>query len=400
MAFASEAIATPSLTGSEQAMGELMAATFERLGLQVAWQEVEDDRPNVVGTLYGAGGGPSLMFNGHMDTSYSGTEPWLADVAGFQPRAFVKDGRLFGLGIANMKGALACYVEALSALGDAGVRLRGDLMIAAVAGEIEKSPYGEAARGGAYRGYGAGSRHLVSHGGVADMCILGEPTESKLVLAHFGSLWLRISTRGEFIHTAFTEGRRGHNAIVRLHEVLDAILEWIPSWESDPANACDGVGALVNLGAIDGGFPWRLSRTPHRADLFLDVRVPPDEPMATARGELLDMVRTLQRRFGDYGIDAEVYVTAPGARIDPSHPLVGAVEGAHREVFGATPAREVTRWYSDASVLAAAGIPTLNYGTSTGLMDTTDGENLDIQGLVQTARVYALAAMELCGVER
>ena len=46
----------------------------------------------------------------------------------------------------------------------------------------------------------------------------------------------------------------------------------------------------------------------------------------------------------------------------------------------------------------AAGIPTLNYGTSTGLLDTTDGENLDIEGLVKTARVYALAAMEVCGV--
>jgi acetylornithine deacetylase/succinyl-diaminopimelate desuccinylase-like protein len=121
--------------------------------------------------------------------------------------------------------------------------------------------------------------------------------------------------------------------------------------------------------------------------------------MATARGELLEMVRGLQRRFGGYEIDAEVYVTAPGARIDPSHPLIGALEDAHRAVFGETPEREVTRWYSDASVLTAAGIPTLNYGTSTGLMDTSDGENLDIAGLVRTARVYALAAMELCGVE-
>ena len=60
--------------------------------------------------------------------------------------------------------------------------------------------------------------------------------------------------------------------------------------------------------------------------------------------------------------------------------------------------RAVTRWYSDASALSRAGIPTVNYGTSTGLLDTSDGENLDIEGLVRTARVYALAAMELCGV--
>ena len=84
-----------------------------------------------------------------------------------------------------MKGALACYVEALRALSDAGIRLRGDLLVAAVCGEIEKTQFGDA-QGAEFRGYAAGSRHLVSHGGVADMCILGEPTESKVVLGHFG----------------------------------------------------------------------------------------------------------------------------------------------------------------------------------------------------------------------
>ena len=73
--------------------------------------------------------------------------------------------------------------------------LRGDCMIAAVCGEIEKTQYGDA-QGAQYRGYAAGSRYLVSHGGVADMCILGEPTEGKVVLGHFGSLWLRIGTQG------------------------------------------------------------------------------------------------------------------------------------------------------------------------------------------------------------
>ena len=68
-------------------------------------------------------------------------------------------------------------------------------MIAAVAGEIEKTQQGDA-QGAEYRGYAAGSRYLVGHGGAADMCILGEPTEQKLVLAHFGTLWLRLSTTG------------------------------------------------------------------------------------------------------------------------------------------------------------------------------------------------------------
>ncbi len=394
---ASRMIGVHSFTGDEEGMARLMAELLEARSLHVQWQQVEDGRANVLGTWAGAGGGPSLMFNGHMDTSYSGREPWLRSVRGFQPSAFVQDGRLYGLGISNMKGALACYVEAVSALQDGGVRLRGDVLLAAVCGEIEKTQHGDA-QGAQYRGYAAGTRYLVSHGGVADMCLLGEPTEGKVVLGHFGALWLRVRVHGNFIHTAFSEGRRGENSILRAHEVLDAIREWIPSWEDDPANAYRGAKAIVNVGAIEGGFGWRVSRTPHHTDLFLDVRVPPTKPMAVARGEVLDMVRGLSGRFPDYGIEGKVYVTAPGAEIDEGHPLVAAIDEAHEHVFGGTPGRDVTRWFSDASALTRYGVPTVNYGTSTGLMDVELGENLEIDGLVKTAEVYARVAMRVCGV--
>ena len=386
-----------SVTGDEQGMAELMVELYRSNGLQIQWQQVEDNRANALGIWNGAGGGKSLMFNGHMDTSYSGQEEWLRDVPGFQPSHFIQDGRLYGLGISNMKGALACYVEAVRALQDAGMRLNGDVLIAAVCGEIEKTQYGEAV-GAQYRGYAAGSRYLVSHGGVADMCLLGEPTEGKVVLGHFGSLWLRIRVHGNFIHTAFSEGKRGLNAILRMHEVLAAVQEWIPVWEADPANSYRGTKAIVNVGAIEGGFGWRVSRTPHHADLFLDVRVPPTKAMGVARREVLDMVRGLGERYPDYGVEGEVYVTAPGSEIYEGHELVAAIDASHEDVFGAVPERDITRWFSDASALTRYGIPTVNYGTSTGLMDVEKGENLEIDGLVRTAETYARVAMRVCGV--
>jgi acetylornithine deacetylase len=394
---ASRLVDVPSFTGDEEAAARLMVGLYESLGLQVQWQQVEEGRANALGIWPGAGGGKSLMFNGHLDTSYSGREPWLRSVPGFQPQAFERDGRLYGLGISNMKGAVACYVEAVRALQEADVRLRGDVLIAAVCGEIEKTQQGEA-QGAQYRGYAAGTRYLVSHGGVADMCLLGEPTEGKVVLGHFGALWLRIRVHGDFIHTAFSEGRRDRNSILRAREVLGAVLEWIPTWEDDPSNAYRGAKAIVNVGAVDGGFGWRASRTPHHTDLFLDVRVPPTKPMAVARGEVLEMVRALSKRFPDYGIEGEVFVTAPGAEIDEGHELVAAIDAAHAEVWGEAPARDVTRWFSDASALTRYGVPTVNYGTSTGLMDVELGENLEIGALVKTAEVYARVAMEVCGV--
>jgi acetylornithine deacetylase len=382
-------VSTPSFTGSEEQAARLMEGELESMGLQTQWQQVEDGRANVLGTWAGAGGGPTLMFNGHLDTSYSGREPWLAGIPGFQPEGFERDGRIYGLGISNMKGAVACYVEALRALQDEGVRLRGDVLIAAVSGEIEKTQQGDE-QGAEFRGYAAGSRYLVGHGGAADMCILGEPTENKVVLAHFGSLWLRLSTHGPFVHTAFSEGRRDENSILRMRPVLDAVLEWLPAWEERMSYG--SVRGVANVGGIEGGFGWRASRTPHRTDLFLDLRVPPDVPMADARREALEFARSLD------GVEAEVYVTAPGAEVEEGHPVVAAVEEAHAEVFGAAAERDVTRWFSDASVLSRYGIATVNYGTSSGLPDAELGENLEVDGLVKTAEVYARAAMRACAV--
>jgi acetylornithine deacetylase len=391
---ASDLVNISSPTGEEQAMAEHMARVFHDLGLQVQWQEVEDGRPNVVGTWRGSGGGKTLMFNGHMDTSYSGREPWLVG-RGFRPEARVEGDYLFGLGISNMKGALACYVEAVRALQAAGVKLKGDLLIAAVVGEIEKTQWGEEFRGKEYRGYAAGSRHLVTHGGVADMCVLGEPTEQRIVLGHYGSIWLRLSTRGPFMHTAFSGGREDQNSVVRMREVLGAVLEWIPDWQA--RTTYGGKPGVVNVGAVRGGFPWRVSRTPGRTDLFLDVRVPPTMPMTEARTALGDWVRELQGRFPDYGLDWEIYVTAPGAEIAEDHELVRAIDASHTAVYGQAPDRDTVRWFSDASVLTRYGIATVNYGASSGLPGA-EGENLEIKGLVDTARVYALTAQRICGV--
>jgi acetylornithine deacetylase/succinyl-diaminopimelate desuccinylase-like protein len=381
-------VSTPSFTGSEEPAARVMARELEELGLQVMWQQVEENRANVLGTWPGEGGGPTLMFNGHLDTSYSGTEPWLREIPGFRPEGFERDGRIYGLGISNMKGALAAYVEAVRSLHEDGVRLKGDVLIAAVCGEIEKTQQGDA-QGAEYRGYAAGSRYLVGHGGAADYCILGEPTENKLVLAHFGTIWLRLRVRGPFIHTAFSSGRLAENSIVKMRGVLDAALAFLPEWEEEMSYG--DVRGVANIGAIQGGFGWRVSRTPHATDLFLDLRVPPNVSIADARRRALAWARSLE------GVEAEVYVTAPGAEVDEGSPVVGAVAAAHEEVFGSAPERDVTRWFSDASVLSRYGIATLNYGTSSGLPDAELGENLEVEGLVQTADVYARAARTVCG---
>jgi acetylornithine deacetylase/succinyl-diaminopimelate desuccinylase-like protein len=388
-----DVINIPSPTGGELQMAQYMQNALRELGIEITWQEVEEGRANVVGRWKGSGGGKNLMFNGHMDTSNTGDEEFLTGI-GYKPHAVIKDGMIYGLGIYNMKGALVCYTHALKALQRAGVRLKGDFIIAAVAGEIEKTQWGEF-KGKEYRGYGYGTHYLVNHGILPDMCILGEPTDMNLVLEHFGSLWVRISCTGIYVHTAFCEGREEMNSIRRMYEVMGAMMEWIADWEKKAAYG--GKKAIVNLGGIRGGHAWRASRTPEKADLFLDVRVPPNIPMNEARRQVQQVFLQLENKHPDWGLEFETYVSVPGASIREDHPMVQAIEANHEHVLGKAPKRDVVVWCSDASVLTRYGIETVNYGPSSGPRDK-EGEKVAIKTLVDVTRIYALTAAQLCGV--
>jgi len=393
VAMSCDVINIPSPTGEELQMAEYMRDVFERLGLNVTWQEVEEGRANVVGRWTGGGGGKNLMFNGHMDTSNTGREEFLTGL-GYKPSAVVRDGFIYGLGIYNMKGALVCYTHAVKALLRAGVKLKGDVIIAAVAGEIEKTQWGEF-KGKQYRGYGFGTHYLVNHGILPDMCILGEPTDMHVVLEHFGSMWVRISSTGIYVHTAFCEGREEMNSIRRMYALMDPIMKWIAVWETKAAYG--GKKAIVNLGGIRGGHAWRASRTPEKTDLFLDVRVPPTVPMSEARRDIQQLFLGLEKQHPDWGLEFETYVSVPGAQINEEHEMIQAIDRNHERITGRRPEREVVTWCSDASVLSRYGVETVNYGPSSGPRDK-EGEKVKIQTLVDITKIYALTAAELCGV--
>ena len=394
VSMACDVVNIPSPTGEELEMGRYMRRALEETGLNVTWQEVEDGRANVVGLWEGTGNGKSLLFNGHMDTSNSGRETFLTGL-GYKPTAVIRGGMIYGLGIYNMKGALACYTQAVKALMRAGIKLEGDVTIAAVAGEIEKTQWSDEFVGKEYRGYGVGTHHLVNHGVLPDMCILGEPTDMQLVLGHYGTVWVRLSTHGHYVHTAFTRGKQDLSSIFRLKEILAPIYEWIAAWEKKAVY--DGQPGVVNVGCLRGGHPWRVSRTPERADVFLDVRVPPTMPLKEVRVAIKQLVLDLRKKHPDYGIEYETFVSVPGAEIAKDHPLVKTIEACHQRVLGSAPKHATVLWDSDASVMTRYGIETLNYGPSSGPRDA-EGEKVAIETLVNTTKVYALAAAEICGV--
>src|SRR5205807_1116562 len=120
------------------------------------------------------------------------------------------------------------------------------------AGEIEKTQWGEF-KGKEFRGYGFGTHYLVNHGILPDMCILGEPTDMHVVLEHFGSMWVRISSTGIYVHTAFCEGREEMNSIRRMYRLMDPIMKWIAVWGKKAAYG--GKKAIVIMSGSPAGVP-------------------------------------------------------------------------------------------------------------------------------------------------
>ena len=389
----------PSPTGEEKEVARAVHALLSEAGFDATLQPIGDDRYNAVGRLQGGGGGRSLMFNGHLDTSF-GPEQAHRGI-GYQCKAtLIDDEWIYGMGSFNMKSAMGTYIAAATAIRRAGIRLAGDIVIAGVAGEIEKSPVNDY-EGRKYQGYGVGTKYAITHGAVADYCILGEPTNMMLIARHCGTTWLKITVPGRLIHTAWSDV--GSNAINKARKVLDAIHDWIPGYCR--RNAVGEFQPRVNVSAIEGGWPWRGARTPYNCCIYLDVRTLPDALPVAAYNEVRALVADTVRKNPELeGTKVEIFLSAPGTSIPDDHDLVTTTARAHADQLGKPPAMGMETWYSDAAHMNRYGIPTVNYGsagrirTGGGGFSTHQGEAAHIGDMLDIIKVYIQVLIEICGV--
>src|SRR5919109_1921138 len=293
-----------SITGEEEAVARYLGGEFEKLGMQVEYQYVEEGRPNVVGVLKGTGGGATLMFNAHMDHFDNPQE------------TVVEDDRIYGRGLVNMKAAFPCYIEAVAALQKAGVKLKGDLIIAGVVGEIEKAQIGRF-QGKTYRGAGVGARYMMDHGVMADMCIIGEPTGLQLQIGNAGLVWARVSVDGKA--TRF---------VLAACKVAQAIQDWEKDYQRKYTHKF--MLPTVQIGAIEGGNPFKPGTRP-TTDIFVIVKTLPGTPPLAIKRELEAVCDKLQTRESDIlGIRVDLYLSTDGYEISKREYVVQAMARAHR----------------------------------------------------------------------
>src|SRR5215475_10524726 len=172
-------------TPEEGELSRFMVESLNELGLEAELQPVPDNRFNAIGRLRGTGGGPSLLFNGHLDTNPV-TEGWTVDPwGGLYDKDFI-----YGIGVSNMKAGDAAYFCAVKTLIDAGVKLRGDVILTYVVGELQG---------------GVGTYSLVEQGLRADYFINSEPTDLKAMTMHAAAFMFIIELTGNTRHLSKRE---------------------------------------------------------------------------------------------------------------------------------------------------------------------------------------------------
>lgn len=395
----------PSPTGQELPVAQYMLEWFQRHGLKAVRQDVDPGRPNAIGILKGSGGGLSLMFNGHMDTSFTGTEEDLRMIATLEPdellRGSVKDAKVYGLGISNMKGGLAAFMIAGKAIKDSGVQLPGDVILAGVVGEISRTPIGPWQTQN-YRGEGAGTRHLLTHGIQSDYAVCADGSDLNVVWAQTGVVQIKITTFGQ-PEAAWGTKRATHppaerNAIIKMTRIIDALERWAERFEEERIyqSATGPILPKVNVGAIEGGAPYRPNYFPGVCSIYLDVRTPPGLRPVTVQNEVEDVLRNTGVEY-----DIDVYKSLLGHEGHGVEPLVESLRHINEYLFHrkleTEEAGRASIW-TDTNVYNELGIPCVKLGPRGKRIHRY--EELPIETMVKAAQVYALVALDICSRPR
>ncbi len=346
-------------------------------------------RPQLVARFAGAGGGRTLLLNGHVDVvSVEPRERWRDDPF----RAVVRDGSVHGRGTCDMKGGVACMVVAAEVLAALGVPLAGDLLVNTVTEEESTGAGGLAM-----------ARALV-----ADGAIVPEPS----------GLDVWIACRGSLLPTITIEGRAGHagiapkhpddggpvNAIEKLALILDAIRRLREDWALRPRHPYLSPADCVPT-IVQGG-EWLVS---YPAACRLDCHIEYLPAQADAQG----WGTAVEREFSDWilrAAAADPWLAAHPPRIDwlvggvppaevrEDDPVVVAALGAARATGRPSRLAGLDNWHDGATLTVEAGIPAICLGPGDIHLAHTAAESVPIADLVACAQALAVAAVRFCGV--
>ena len=346
-------------------------------------------RINVVGTRRGSSGGPVVHLNGHFDVVPAGGG-WTVDPFG----GVVRDGRIYGRGVCDMKAGLAAAVFAIEAIARAGIALPGAVEIS---GTVDEESGGF-----------AGVAHLARVGRLAasrtDFVIIPEPLNvDRICIGHRGVYWFELTTRGRIAHGSMPF--LGVSAIEGMNDVIAAIQRELKPKLAKRLTTMpivpDGARhATININAIDGGQAVDGIQTPCVADrcrAVFDRRFLLEERFEDVHREIGDLVK---QTLGSVEYQLRDLMIVDPVRTPDGSPLVRALERAIGRVLG-TDAQLVASpgTYDHKHVARLAGIRhCVAYGPGELELAHQPDESCSIADLLNAATVIALATLDLMGI--
>jgi succinyl-diaminopimelate desuccinylase len=313
-------IPTSNPPGNEKPAAELVALKMKEIGLDVLTQEVEPERWNTIGTLKGGGEKSALLIEGHLDTVPVGAgEKWIVDPFS----AEIIDGNIYGRGSMDDKGGVAIMVMAMKAIIEAGVKLKRDVICAAVADE---------------EGWMRGVKHLIGSGTTKNVteCICVDGYSSTMLRRWFpGRTYGYIHVLGRTAHSGtYPALGVGVNAIHKAAKLISEIDRTTLEHPEDPVFKHSHWQCLM----IEGGWdPKGACVVPDRVTIALDARLvtnhDPDDVWAQIQ-RIIDRIKSEDENFN---AEIEVAERRPSWEISMDEPLIKAMHAAYEQVLGSEP---------------------------------------------------------------
>jgi len=346
-------------------------------------------RVNVIGTRRGSHSRPGVHLNGHIDVVPPG-RGWTVDPF----EGVVRDGRIIGRGVCDMKAGIAAAVFAAEALRRAGIVLPSLLEIS---GTVDEESGGF-----------AGVAHLAKAGRIAKsrtpFVIIPEPLNvDRICIGHRGVYWFEVITKGQIAHGSMPF--LGVSAVDGMTEVLAAIRRELEPKLHERLTAMPVVPsgarrATINVNGIEGGQPVDGIQTPCVADrcrAVFDRRFLFEETFDCAKNEIQSLVADALRSVPGITYELRDLMVVNPVRTPERSPVVGALDGAIRQILG-SPARLVASpgTYDQKHVARIAGIADcVAYGPGEIELAHQPDESCAIADILNATKVIALATLDL-----
>lgn len=397
--FLKKLVSIDSQPGDEKNVAEFLLEEFKQVGVDEAFI---DGAGNVIAVIRGEGRGPNVMLNGHMDIVPAGSlENW-GDFDPFTP--VVKDGELYGRGIADMKGGLGAQIYAFKAIMERvvkrGKKLPGDLTFVGVVQEEPATMFGIEY---------VFDHTMQEHNLKCDVVYIGEPTGTDLIIGQRGKVELVIKTYGCCAHSSAPQ--EGVNALEMMVPVLEDIFSHTGIELRTDALGWPTPITVTNCIVRPGG---TLSVIPDECELSVDRRYAPGQTLEDLLSEFEAIFKRLSTRFPEFKASVEprsfeakswtgyakrVKKFHPAWEIDKDSDLVQKTVNALHSV-GQSPTYQYCAAGTDGGTTCALhGIPTMMYSGPEPSWAHQPKERASVEKLVASYEGYIAILAALYGLD-